>query len=67
VRLRVSPWAYVQVDGKRVGVTPALTEFKLSPGAHTIELRNPGFELVRKAVRLPQDEPVLISHDFEAR
>lgn len=67
VRLRVSPWAYVQVDGKRVGVTPALTELKLSPGAHTIELRNPGFELVRKAVRLPQDEPVLISHDFEAR
>lgn len=67
VRLRVSPWAYVQVDGKRVGVTPALTEFKLSPGAHTIELRNPGFELVRKAVHLPQDGPVLISHDFEAR
>jgi hypothetical protein len=67
VRLRVSPWAYVQVDGKRLGVTPGLTEFKLSPGAHTIELRNPGFDLVRKSVRLPQDAPVLISHDFEAR
>lgn len=67
VRLRVFPWAYVQVDGKRLGVTPALTEFKLSPGAHTIELRNPGFDLVRKQVRLPQDAPVLISHDFEAR
>lgn len=67
VRLRVSPWAYVQVDGKRLGVTPALTQFKLSPGSHTIELHNPGFDAVRKVVRLPQDEPVVISHDFEAR
>lgn len=67
VRLRVSPWAYVQVDGKRLGVTPALTQFKLNPGSHTIELHNPGFEAVRKVVRLPHDGPVLISHDFEAR
>ena len=67
VRLRVSPWAYVQVDGKRWGVTPALTQLKLSPGSHTVELSNPGFEVFRKVVRLPQDAPVLISHDFEAR
>ena len=67
VRLRVSPWAYVRVDGKRWGVTPALTQLKLSPGSHTVELSNPGFEVFRKVVRLPQDAPVVISHDFEAR
>jgi PEGA domain len=67
VRLRVTPWAYVQVDGKRLGVTPALTQFKLTPGPHTIELHNPGFDTLRQVVRMPQDAPVLIAHDFEAR
>lgn len=67
LQLRVAPWAHVAVNGKRLGVTPPLTELKLPPGSHTIELINPGFETVRKMLKVESDESITISHDFDAR
>lgn len=67
LQLRVAPWANVNLNGKRLGVTPPLTEFKLPPGAHTIELTNPGFETVRKTLKVESDETITITHDFDAR
>lgn len=67
LQLRVTPWANVNLNGKRLGVTPPLTEFRLPPGNHTIELTNPGFETVRKALKVDSDETITITHDFDAR
>ncbi len=67
LQLRVAPWANVNLNGKRLGVTPPLTEFKLPPGSHTIELTNPGFETVRKTLKVDSDETITITHDFDAR
>jgi serine/threonine-protein kinase len=39
----VSPWGEVYVDGRRRGITPPLQEIKLSPGKHTVEIRNTTF------------------------
>jgi hypothetical protein len=67
VRLRVSPWAAVQVDGKRLGVTPPLSRLNLAPGLRTIELSNPGFEPVRRVIRVVNGKTVTITHDFDSR
>lgn len=67
VRLRVSPWARIEVDGKRFGVTPPMTHFNLPQGTRTIELSNPGFETVKRVVRVVDGQTVTITHDFDAR
>jgi len=67
IQLRVSPWAHVTLNGKRVGVTPPLTELKLPPGSHNIEFSNPGFDTVRKTLKVEPDQPITITHDFDAK
>jgi hypothetical protein len=67
VSLRVSPWARIDVDGKRFGVTPPMTHFNLPQGTRTIELSNPGFETVKRVVRVVDGQTVTITHDFDAR
>lgn len=67
VRLRVSPWAIVQIDGKRLGVTPPLTQLSLAAGARTVELSNPGFETVRRVIQVVNGKTVTITHDFDSR
>jgi len=39
LRITVTPWAHVYIDGKPVGTTP-LTPLNLPPGAHEIRLEN---------------------------
>ncbi|WP_326535492.1 PEGA domain-containing protein [Pseudorhodoferax sp.] len=67
VRLRVAPWATVQVNGKQVGVTPPVTRLQLPPGLHTVRLSNPGFTPVRQVIKVTKGQTVTISHDFESR
>ncbi|MNT20440.1 Serine/threonine-protein kinase pkn6 [compost metagenome] len=67
IQLRVSPWANVSLNGKRLGVTPPLTELKLPVGSHTIDLVNPGFETVRKTLKVDNGQTITITHDFDAR
>lgn len=67
LRLKISPWAQVRVNGKSVGVTPPLNQLKLPMGTHTIELRNPGFEAFRQVIELTDEQLVTLSHDFDAR
>lgn len=67
VKLRVSPWAVVRVDGKRVGVTPPITNLSLATGSRTIELSNPGFETLKRVVQVTKGTIVTITHDFDSR
>jgi hypothetical protein len=67
VKLRVSPWAVVQVDGKRLGVTPPMTHLSLPAGSRTIELFNPGFETVKRVIQVVNGKTVTITHDFDSR
>ena len=50
--LQVAPWAEVWVDEKPVDTTPLDHALILTPGVHTIELRNPAFKAWRKTLRL---------------
>lgn len=67
VRLKVFPWAFVNVDGRRLGVTPPLTELSLPAGTRTVELTNPGFESIKRVVEIINGNPVTITHDFDSR
>ncbi|GKT23695.1 PEGA domain-containing protein [Acidovorax sp. SUPP3334] len=67
VRIRLSPWGNVQVDGKPLGVSPPLTQLKLAVGTHSLELSNPGFETLKKTITVIDGETVTIEHDFDAR
>lgn len=67
VRLRVAPWATVQVNGKQVGITPPVTRLLLPPGSHTVRLSNPGFTPVRQVIKVTKGQTVTVSHDFESR
>lgn len=65
--LRVSPWAVVQVDGKRLGTTPPMVHLSLPVGSRTVELSNPGFETVKRVIQVVNGKTVTITHDFESR
>ncbi len=43
LRIAVTPWGEVYLDGSLQGISPPLAELKISPGAHHIEIRNKAF------------------------
>lgn len=50
VRIVVSPWARVFVDGEFYDYTPFAAPIPLSPGEHTIGFRNPYYEAVDRVI-----------------
>ena len=46
------PGADVFADGQRIGTTPLSASFPLPPGAHTIELRRPGYSTAHGEITL---------------
>jgi len=65
VRLAIAPWGEVYVDNRKVGISPPLTEIKVSPGKHTIEVRNGTFEPYRQDISLAASGTLRIKHKFE--
>jgi hypothetical protein len=64
VRLAISPWGAVYVDGERVGVSPPLRQLELSPGTHRIEIRNTNFPRRLETVELKPGAEATIRHRF---
>ena len=65
VRLAIAPWGEVVVDGKIAGVSPPLTEVRLAPGKHHIEVRNTNFQPHRQVVEVVADKSIRIKHKFQ--
>jgi hypothetical protein len=65
LKLAVSPWAEVWVDGARRGVTPPMMAITLSPGSHRIELRNPAAAPVVRTVEVRAGQSVELMHRFD--
>ena len=65
VRLAIAPWGEVLVDGKMAGVSPPLTEVRLPPGKHRIEVRNGEFPPHRQVVDVVAGKNVRIKHKFQ--
>jgi serine/threonine-protein kinase len=64
LRIAVSPWGNVEVDGKPVGTTPPLNELTLSEGRHTITIRNDEFPPFSASVTIVPGQPVSLKHRF---
>jgi eukaryotic-like serine/threonine-protein kinase len=65
VRLTITPWGEVEVDGRKVGVSPPLTVLNLSPGEHTLVLRNSDFPARTVRLKLEAQKTVRVQHKFE--
>jgi eukaryotic-like serine/threonine-protein kinase len=64
VRIAVSPWGEVEVDGKAAGTSPPLTELSLSQGRHQIVIRNTDQPPHSVVVNVTADQPVTLKHKF---
>lgn len=64
VRIAVSPWGQVEVDGTPVGTTPPLNEVTLSEGRHQITIRNEDFPPYSAMINVTSGQPVMIKHRF---
>jgi hypothetical protein len=64
VRIAVSPWGHVEVNGNPAGTTPPLTELSLPEGKHQITLRNEDFPAHTTTVNVVAGQPVNVKHKF---
>jgi class 3 adenylate cyclase len=64
LELAVAPWGEVLVDGKSRGLSPPLRVLEISPGPHTIEIRNSTFPAHVARVDVKPGEAVKIQHRF---
>ncbi|MEQ1807466.1 MAG: serine/threonine-protein kinase, partial [Burkholderiaceae bacterium] len=64
LRLAVSPWGQVEVDGSPAGNAPPLTELSLQEGKHLITIRNADFPPFSTTVTIAPGQAVGIKHKF---
>jgi len=65
VALAVTPWGEVYVNGRKIGVSPPMTELKLAPGKYTVEIRNTTFEPYRESIDVQNATNIKIKHRFQ--
>ena len=63
VRIRVLPWADVEVDGELKGATP-LRPLALSAGSHILRFRHPDFRPLIKRITVRADETLTVEVDL---
>ena len=64
LRIAVSPWGQVEVDGVPAGTTPPLNELTLTEGKHQIIIRNGDFPPLRTTVTVIPGQALSIKHKF---
>ena len=64
LRIAISPWGQVEVDGVPAGTTPPLNELTLPEGKHQIVIRNGDFPPLRTTVTVNPGQAVTIKHKF---
>lgn len=65
VQLDIQPWGEILVDGKATGVSPPMTELKLTVGPHTIEIRYSDGKAVSAQVDVDASRTQMIRHRFD--
>ena len=64
VRLAISPWGEIWVDGVFQGVTPPLNQLALAPGEHEVVVRNDAAPDKRFRITVRSGENVRLQHQF---
>jgi hypothetical protein len=63
VRVRVLPWADVEVDGEPKGTTP-LRPLLLGAGSHVLRFRHPDFRPLIKRITVRANETLTVEVDL---
>ncbi len=64
LRIDVSPWAQIEVDGIAIGTAPPLSQLALPEGRHTITLRHGDAPAHSVGVEVAAGQPVVVAHRF---
>ena len=64
LRIAVSPWGEVEVDGKAAGTSPPLNELNLPEGAHQIVIRNADLPAHSVQVNVTAGQATTVKHKF---
>ena len=64
LRIAISPWGQVDVDGVPAGTAPPLNELTLPEGKHQIIIRNGDFPPFRSTVTVTPGQAVTLKHKF---
>jgi len=64
IRLAISPWGEVFVDGTSRGVSPPLNRLTLAPGAYSIEIRNSAGPTYSARIEVKAGQTLTLQHRF---
>ena len=64
VRIAISPWGQVEVDGVASGAAPPLTELTLAEGRHQIVVRNGEFAPFAASINVVAGQILSLRHKF---
>ena len=64
LKLSISPWGEVLLDGRDVGVTPPLNQLTVPAGEHVIIVRNGDSPEFRQTIHLQAGKTLQIKHSF---
>ena len=64
MKIAISPWGLVEVDGTASGAAPPITELALTEGRHQIVVRNGDFPPFTASVNVTAGQTVSLRHKF---
>jgi len=64
VRIAISPWGLVEVDGASSGAAPPITELTLAEGRHQIVIRNGDYAPFSTSVNVTAGQTISVRHKF---
>jgi eukaryotic-like serine/threonine-protein kinase len=64
LKIAISPWGQVEVDGSPSGAAPPLTELTLAEGRHQIVIRNGDYAPYVTSVVVPAGQTVALRYKF---
>ena len=65
VRLSIDPWGEVFVNGRSIGVSPPVKQYKLAPGKYKIEVKNRTFTPYVTSIEVKAKEDVAVKFKFQ--
>lgn len=65
LKLAVTPWGEIYVDGERAGVSPPMMELQLAAGKHRIEIRNLNLKPYSETIELKPGTTKKIKYVFQ--
>jgi serine/threonine-protein kinase len=64
VRIAISPWGLVEVDGAASGAAPPITELTLAEGRHQIVVRNGDYAPHTVSINVTAGQTISVRHKF---